>query len=337
MLDHLCAAMCLNRLDRIQADGVEESEKQVQRAPRWEAFATERTASSEVRHEDENVSTDDCARAMAQRAPPILLESGTSSLESFERALSATIHSAVDNILSAAIPSEPRAEEHETRRMPPLPPCYFELVRRDDGAKAPQDARPEKARCRHVHHRCHYFRQSSCRTEQYPRCVRQHAHIRAGWQVVLLHGWMQNCSMWRGTAETLRDMYGHDVALVDFYGHGRSPGVYPPHIMSVDLLVRQVKGPEHIVRTTRCPVLLHPPQRVDQSRARAPRQVREVVQRLGWDHEPLVFGGASMGGAVSARYALSYPDNVGAIVLVSSPGLSEPWWSLVWLLLPVRL
>jgi len=36
--------------------------------------------------------------------------------------------------------------------------------------------------------------------------------------------------------------------------------------------------------------------------------------------EALVFGGVSLGGAVSTKYALAFPGNVGAIVLVSSPG-----------------
>jgi len=47
-------------------------------------------------------------------------------------------------------------------------------------------------------------------------------------------------------------------------------------------------------------------------------------------------GGLSLGGAVSLRFAHQHPDQVGAIVLVSSPGLGEPWWSLVWLLVALR-
>ncbi|KAJ1492722.1 hypothetical protein T484DRAFT_1770254 [Baffinella frigidus] len=63
------------------------------------------------------------------------------------------------------------------------------------------------------------------------------------------------------------------VVLVDFYLHGKSSGLYPPHVMSVDILVQQV---------------------------------REVVIRLGWEDEPLVFGGVSLGGAVSTKTNRSF-------------------------------
>ena len=42
-------------------------------------------------------------------------------------------------------------------------------------------------------------------------------------RVVLLHGWLMSHACWLNTATQLRDRYGHDVLLLDFPGHGRSP------------------------------------------------------------------------------------------------------------------
>lgn len=47
-------------------------------------------------------------------------------------------------------------------------------------------------------------------------------------------------SSWAQTAKGLADDGEHDVLLVDFYAHGRSPGIYPFHRLNVDTLVQQV-------------------------------------------------------------------------------------------------
>ena len=95
----------------------------------------------------------------------------------------------------------------------------------------------------------------------------------SGERVVLLHGWLQSSDMWLTTAARLRDVYGHDVLLVDWWGHGRSlpePGDLDA-AMCVGSLEAQLKG---------------------------------VLRRYGWDvGAPLVVVGCSMGGAVALRLA----------------------------------
>lgn len=142
----------------------------------------------------------------------------------------------------------------------PLPPCHFELL------SAPSRGGGARAK-RH--------------------------------KVVLLHGWMQEHGSWLPTARALAARGTHDVLLLDFYNHGRSPPLLPPHVLCKDTLVAQV---------------------------------RSVVRRVGWEEERLCIGGCSLGGAVACNYALRFPAHVAALVLVAAAGLNEPWWSGVYLL-----
>jgi pimeloyl-ACP methyl ester carboxylesterase len=117
-------------------------------------------------------------------------------------------------------------------------------------------------------------------------------------KIVLLHGWLQSHTCWLTTAVKLRDTFGHDVLLLDFYGHGRSPFLEHRRLLDIDTLVAQVKM---------------------------------VVDKVGWQHEKLTFGGISMGGAVLQTYMLRYPESIKRIVLVAAAGLSEHRFSLTML------
>ena len=139
-------------------------------------------------------------------------------------------------------------------------------------------------------------------------------------RVVLLHGWLMSHQCWLGTAAQLRDRYGHDVLLFDFLGHGRSPPM------------RHYKDytPEAYVA-----------------------QLRRVLQHVGWasrgeehrddenenehtTNEELVLCGLSLGGVVSLRYSDLYPEEVGRIILVASPGLDERWYMPPSITYPIR-
>lgn len=112
-------------------------------------------------------------------------------------------------------------------------------------------------------------------------------------RVVLLHGWLQEHGAWLQTALALRDMYGHDVLLVDFYGHGVSP------TLSADLMT-----PEVLVQ-----------------------MISKRIAALGWDRgAPIALAGASLGAAVAMLYARDHPGRVGRLTLVAPAGLPEPWW-----------
>ena len=108
-------------------------------------------------------------------------------------------------------------------------------------------------------------------------------------RTVLLHGWLQSHACWLGTARELAAR-GHDVLLLDFFGHGRSP--LPAGKLTAAALERQL---------------------------------REVLVACGWDHgAPLALGGLSLGGAVAQRYALTSPERVARLVLVCPAGAPEP-------------
>jgi len=85
------------------------------------------------------------------------------------------------------------------------------------------------------------------------------------------------------------------VLLIDFYGHGESD------------YLRDFRAHNAATYT---------------------KQVREVIEHLGWEKEKLCFAGISLGGAVIQRYFLEFPDNVGRVVLVAAAGRQEPWWRL---------
>ena len=61
-----------------------------------------------------------------------------------------------------------------------------------------------------------------------------------GGRVVLLHGWLQSHSCWLRTAAALRDTYGHDVLLLDFWGHGHSPRPPADASAGIEGLIEQV-------------------------------------------------------------------------------------------------
>jgi hypothetical protein len=60
-------------------------------------------------------------------------------------------------------------------------------------------------------------------------------------RVVLLHGWLQDHTCWLSTAVALRDSYSHDVLLMDFYGHGRSPYLSNYRHMNIHTSTRQLR------------------------------------------------------------------------------------------------
>ena len=114
------------------------------------------------------------------------------------------------------------------------------------------------------------------------------AHAR----IVLLHGWLQAHDCWLQTATALRDK-GHDVLLLDFYGHG---GTKVPSAASMSL--------HHWTML-----------------------VAERIKAVGWDDGPQIsIVGCSMGAATAARYAFTHPDRVATLTLVTPPGLPEAWF-----------
>ena len=112
-------------------------------------------------------------------------------------------------------------------------------------------------------------------------------------RVVLLHGWLQTHTCWLPVATALRDRYGHDVLLLDFYGHGLT-GVPSAEAMSLEGFTALVAS---------------------------------RIAAIGWDEgEPLSLAGCSLGAATAARYAASRPERVARLTLVTPPGLPEPWY-----------
>ncbi len=112
-------------------------------------------------------------------------------------------------------------------------------------------------------------------------------------RVVLLHGWLQDHGSWLKVAMALRDVYGHDCLLIDFWGHGHSPIPSATHL-SDDSYTRLVE---------------------------------ECCARCGWDSgPPLCLAGASLGAAVALRFTRDHPTRVARLTLVVPAGLPEPWY-----------
>eukprot|EP00959_Pyramimonas_sp_CCMP1952_P258001 5392164-Pyramimonas_sp.AAC.2 len=66
-------------------------------------------------------------------------------------------------------------------------------------------------------------------------------------KIILLHGWLQDHSCWLKTATKLRHTFGHDVLLIDFYGHGHSPYLKNFYHMNIFTSMRQLrKLVEHV-------------------------------------------------------------------------------------------
>eukprot|EP00466_Bigelowiella_natans_P015362 jgi/Bigna1/77347/fgenesh1_pg.47_\ len=111
-------------------------------------------------------------------------------------------------------------------------------------------------------------------------------------KVVFLHGFMQSHTAWLTTAARIRDKYGHESLLLDFYGHGNSP--YPSSFdqLSVGLFVQQL---------------------------------RRTLERVGWQDEKLVFAAISLGAAVALRYNELYPNSAERFLLFAPSTKAEPF------------
>mmetsp|Transcript_20860 Transcript_20860/g.67633 ORF Transcript_20860/g.67633 Transcript_20860/m.67633 type:complete len:272 (-) Transcript_20860:623-1438(-) len=114
-------------------------------------------------------------------------------------------------------------------------------------------------------------------------------------RVVLLHGWLQDCTCWLQVASAL-SREGHDVLLLDWPHHGHSPS-----------------AAELGVEMSACGWL---------------SALDALLMHLGWDSgPPLAVAGCSLGGALSMRYTLMRPDRVARLTLVAPAGLPEPMWN----------
>eukprot|EP00471_Norrisiella_sphaerica_P005693 CAMPEP_0184490324 /NCGR_PEP_ID=MMETSP0113_2-20130426/17611_1 /TAXON_ID=91329 /ORGANISM="Norrisiella sphaerica, Strain BC52" /LENGTH=371 /DNA_ID=CAMNT_0026874159 /DNA_START=20 /DNA_END=1135 /DNA_ORIENTATION=+ len=111
-------------------------------------------------------------------------------------------------------------------------------------------------------------------------------------KVVFLHGWCQSHSAWLQTATKIRDRYGHESILLDFYGHGSSP--YPDEFDQL--------SPEILLM-----------------------QVRDAICRVGWENDKIVFAAISLGASIGLRYAESFPGSVERFLLLAPSGLKEPF------------
>jgi len=123
-------------------------------------------------------------------------------------------------------------------------------------------------------------------------------------RVVLVHGWQGSHLVWLSTAEWLQRQ-GHDVVVLDLLGWGQS---------NTALLPAEATSPSSEVR---CPTT---------ARLGAPlyaSQVRDCVERVGWQDKPIVLAGKSMGAAVCQEYTNRYP-HVGKLVLLCPAGSKEP-------------
>ena len=140
-------------------------------------------------------------------------------------------------------------------------------------------------------------------------------------RVVLLHGWLMSHACWLNTATQLRDRYGHDVLLLDFPGHGRSP-------LLPEFTDHHPLAFAHRLRAVLRRVGWAPARRLDGAAPSIdPIDPEQRFSSKATTQNPLVLCGLSLGGVVSCLYADAYPGEVSRVVLVASPGLDEKWYA----------
>ncbi|KAK0923999.1 hypothetical protein LTR91_016366 [Friedmanniomyces endolithicus] len=109
--------------------------------------------------------------------------------------------------------------------------------------------------------------------------------------ILLIHALMSNLHMWDATATTLHAT-GYRTLRYDHIGHNRTPAP------------NDTKAHYHLDDLT--------------------RHAHQLVRsRLGHPH-PHALIGCSIGGSMAFRYATLYPQDVGRIISVASPGLRSP-------------
>ena len=119
-------------------------------------------------------------------------------------------------------------------------------------------------------------------------------------RVVLLHGWLMSHACWLNTATQLRDRYGHDVLLLDFPGHGRSPLL--PEFTDHHPWLSRTASP-------RCRGFGWARRRRLDGAAPSidPIDPEQRFSSKATTQNPLALCGLSLGGVVSCLYADAYP------------------------------
>ena len=149
-------------------------------------------------------------------------------------------------------------------------------------------------------------------------------------RVVLLHGWLMSHACWLNTATQLRDRYGHDVLLLDFPGHGRSP-LLPEftdhHPLAFADRLRAVLRRVGWAPARRLDGAAPSIDPIDPEKRFSSKATVDVQNHSVERTPPLVLCGLSLGGVVSCLYADAYPGEVSRVVLVASPGLDEKWYA----------
>ena len=153
-------------------------------------------------------------------------------------------------------------------------------------------------------------------------------------RVVLLHGWLMSHACWLNTATQLRDRYGHDVLLLDFPGHGRSPLLpeFTDHhpeafVARLRAVLRRVGWAPRGDGDGRSEPDRAGVVSMTQSQHTNDDGNENREEARTHNTKPLVLCGLSLGGVVSCLYATSFPHEVSRVVLVSSPGLDEKWYA----------
>jgi len=112
-----------------------------------------------------------------------------------------------------------------------------------------------------------------------------------GPRILLLHGWLQSMNMWHRTAPSLCALYGASVLMIDWPAHGYSGELEDINDHDVESFLDCLE---------------------------------EILARVDWNvGSKIVIAGASMGGALAAKYAYRHPDRVHHLALICSAGMSE--------------